>query len=154
MPASLILIWPPVNPNRIALTTNLFLDEYIPRSLYEKYKAFPAILTGLLDKRLILADQALRDHFGPVTINNWWMEGPRQYSGLRTTESPDFSPTSQHTFGRASDKLFSLATAEEVREWIRKNWQSLSIFCIEENVNWVHSDCRYTQNQQLLIVTP
>lgn len=140
--------------NRIPLTQNLFLDEYIPMDLYMKYQKSPGILMGLLDKRLIQADQRLRDYFGQVTVNNWYLDGPRQFSGLRTMQSPDFSPTSQHTFGRASDKLFAHATAEEVRKYIKKNFLSLGITSIEEGVTWVHSDVRYTDSQALMIFTP
>ena len=140
--------------NRIQLTTNFYLDEYIPRQLYQKYQDKPHLLIGLLDKRLIFADQKLRDHFGPVTINNWMSGGPRQWSGIRTPESPEFSAMSQHTFGRASDKLFANATASEVRAYIRLHWRELEITCIEDNVSWVHSDVRYWQGNDLLIVQP
>lgn len=139
--------------NRIQLTKNLFLDEYIPRDLYLKYAKNPAILMSLLDERLVRADQLLRDHFGSVTINNWWIDGDRQYSGLRTQGSPDFSPTSQHAFGRASDKLFRVP-APEVRRYIMDNWQALGITRIEDGVSWVHSDVGYTALGKLVIFTP
>ncbi|HAH24945.1 MAG TPA: hypothetical protein DCL77_14525 [Prolixibacteraceae bacterium] len=137
---------------RISLTPNLFLDEYIPKAMYLKYEKTPWILIGMLDRRLIKADQLLRDKFGSVTINNWWNDGERQWSGIRTEESPDYSLTSQHTFARASDKLFSLATEEEVREYIKVHWRELGITCIEKGVSWVHSDVRWWQGDSLLIV--
>lgn len=139
--------------NRIAITTNLFLDEYIPKELYLKFEKNPHILLGLLDRKLIQADQKLRDEFGPVTINNWWNGGDRNWSGLRTSDSPNFSETSQHTFGRASDKLFNVP-AEEVRKYIEKNYLDLGITCIELKVNWVHSDVRFHTFGGLLRVTP
>jgi len=139
---------------RISLTNNLFLDEYIPEALYRKYERRPHILLGLLDVRLIRADQQLRDKFGPVTINNWRDGGPRNWSGIRTPDSSYFSPTSQHDFGRASDKIFSDAPAEEVRQYIRVHWQDLGITCIEDHVSWVHSDVRWHQGDHLLIVQP
>lgn len=128
------------------------MDEYIPRDLYLKYQSKPHILFGLLDNRLITADQKLRDQFGSVTINNWWSGGDRNWSGLRTPDSSFYSPTSQHSFGRASDKLFSV-TAEEVRQYIQDHWQKLGITCIESDVSWVHSDVRYWTGNELLIVT-
>jgi hypothetical protein len=139
--------------SRIALTANLYLDEYIPKELYLKYEKNPTILIGLLDRRLIYADQKLREHFGPVTINNWYIDGDRNWSGLRTSASSDYSPTSQHSFGRASDKLFK-APAEDVRKYIQENWQSLGITCIESGVSWVHSDVRFYNQGSLLIVHP
>jgi hypothetical protein len=138
---------------RIKLTTNLFLDEYIPKELYMSFAAKPHILIGLLDQRLIVADQKLSDRFGPVTINNWWIGGTRNWSGIRTPQSPLFSFTSQHAHGRASDKLF-LVPAEEVRKYIREYWLELGISCIEDKVSWVHSDVRNLTGHELLIVQP
>jgi len=134
---------------RIKLTDNLFLDEYIPKDLYLKYSSVPHILIGLLDARLIEADQKLRDVFGSVTINSWWNGGDRNWSGLRTPDSSFYSPTSQHSFGRASDKLFAVP-AEEVRQYIQEHWQELGITCIEDRVSWVHSDVRYWTGGELL----
>ena len=138
---------------RIQLTTNLWLDEYIPKELYLKLEHKPHILIGLLDKRLIYADQRLRNHFGPVTINNWWYGGERNWSGIRTPDSPYYSPTSQHN-GRASDKVFGYFPAEEVRDYIKMHYLSLGITCIEANVSWIHSDVRWTRSNKLLIVYP
>lgn len=139
---------------RINLTPNLFLDEYIPKDLYLKFIDRPHILIGLLDHRLVEADQKLRTVFGSVTINNWYTGGDRNWSGIRTLETTLFSFTSQHAHGRASDKLFSNAKAEEVRQYIRLHWRELGITCIEDNVSWVHSDVRYLTGNELLIVQP
>ncbi len=140
---------------RIKLSKNFYLDEYVPKDLYDKFSNKTHILTGLIDKRLIESDQALRDHFGPVNINTWYAGGDRMWSGLRTSDSSYFSQTSQHTYGRASDKIFKNATAQEVREYIKKYWQKLGVKCIEENVSWVHSDIRFIKKQkELLIVYP
>lgn len=101
-----------------------------------------------------MADQKLRDHFGSVTINNWWNGGNRNWSGIRTVDSSYFSQTAQHAFGRASDKLFTNATAEEVRKYIKQYWRKLGITCIEDKVGWVHSDVRWWNGNNLLIVQP
>ena len=156
--------------DRIALTKNLFLDEYIPRELYLQHYNKPNRLIGLIDDRLPLADQALRDKFGSVTINNWWGLSDEQFnieinkpskerwlrneSGLRLPGTETGAKLSQHFFGRASDKLFKNATAEEVREYIKKWYHILGITCIEDKVSWVHSDLRYVRGTDLLIVKP
>ena len=137
---------------RNQLTTNFYLDEYIPKDMYIKYEKNQMLLIGLVDRQLVRADQLLRNQFGVVTINNWWIDGPRQWSGIRDATSPDYSATSQHTFGRASDKIFEAITAEEVRNYIKLNWRKLGITCIEANVNWVHSDVRCYRDELLLIV--
>ena len=139
---------------RIKISDNFYLDEYTPKELYQELEHKPHILRGLIDRRLVEADQMLRDIFGPTTINNWWHGGDRNWSGLRTPDSPVYSPNSQHTFGRASDKLYKNATASDVRAFIKKKWQTLGIKCIEDEVYWVHSDVRWVENNELLIVKP
>lgn len=139
---------------RIQLTRNLFLDEYIPKELYRQFIGREHILVGKLDVRNVLADQMLRDYFGMVTMNNWWHEGSRNWSGIRTPGSEYYRPDSQHTYGRASDKIFTYASAEEVREYIKTQYLHLGITAIEDKVPWVHSDTRWTQSDNLLIFTP
>lgn len=140
--------------SRIRIAKNFYLDEYIPEDLYRKFENKPHILEGLIDKHLVKADQNLRDICGPVTINNWWNGGERNWSGLRTGDSPQYSETSQHSFGRASDKIFKNASAEEVREIIKIHWREIGITCVEANVGWVHSDVRWWFGNELLIVQP
>ncbi|MEI8356189.1 MAG: hypothetical protein WCG31_08900, partial [Deltaproteobacteria bacterium] len=71
---------------------------------------------------------------------------------LRSPECPEFTLLSQHTFGRASDKIFKNVTAEEVRLYIIKNYIQLGITCIEKDVSWVHSDVRWNLTKDLVIV--
>ena len=153
---------------RIQLTNNLFLDEYIPRELYVKHIGYEHRLVGLIDKRVVLSDQKLRDRFGPVIINSWWglseeefkveIKKPqrtiRNESGLRLHGTSTGASLSQHLYGRASDKIFRNATAQEVREYIKLNYKAHGITCIEENVSWVHSDVRYHTQAGLLLVYP
>ncbi len=140
---------------RVRLNKYFYLDEYIPETLYTTFHTKPHLLVGLLDVRLINADLLLREKFGAITINNWWNNGDRYWSGLRTIDSPYYSLTSQHSYGRASDKIFHNVTAQEVRDYIKGNWEELGIMCIEENVSWVHSDVRlWHQGDALLIVKP
>ena len=139
---------------RVKISKNFYLDEYIPPGLYKRLQHKPHILLGLLDPRLVEADQRLRDHFGPATINNWFVGGDREWSGIRTADSPYYSQTSQHSWGRASDKIFHDAKAYQVRDYIKEAWQLLGITCIEENVSWVHSDVRWTNKNELLLVYP
>ncbi|MCO6501358.1 MAG: hypothetical protein J5I47_13415 [Vicingus serpentipes] len=152
------------NLPKINLTPKLYLHEYIPESLYVKYaKSKPHYLIGLLDKKLITVDQFMRERYGKVTINNWYYGGNRNWSGIRTPDSPYYSQFSQHSYGRASDKIFKEITAEEVRADIKNNYVSLykelGLSCIEDNVDWLHSDVRFHNfsgynNTGLLIVKP
>lgn len=99
---------------------------------------------GLFDDRLLISLDALRDRYGPCIINDWHNGGARKWSGLRTPESPYYSPTSQHTFGRAADCLFLQKSAEEVRQDLIKvrAVEFPYITGLELNVNWVHVDVR------------
>lgn len=99
----------------------------------------------LLDERLLRAIDALRDRYGPMTINNWYWGGEREWSGLRTPDSPYYSRYSQHSFGRAADILFSDVSVEHVRREIRQSPDDPAhqlIGSLELNVSWLHIDVR------------
>lgn len=123
--------------------------ELVPRQVYEDRgeKSFQ-----LIDKNLLRFIDFLRNKFGSATINNWYWGGDREWSGLRTADSPYFSQYSQHTLGRAVDIVFKDYTAEEVRFWLKANVEEwilvtgvLSI-TIEEGVSWLHIDFRNNGN--------
>jgi len=116
------------------------LHEYVPPHIIELRgdKAWE-----LLDSRLLISDDGLRTRYGSITINNWFWGGTRLWSGLRTPESPDYSLTSQHTYGRASDKLFNDVTVDEVRADILAHPEKYPlIMSLELDVNWLHTDTR------------
>lgn len=62
------------------------------------FKAFE-----LLYKELLIALDYVRDNLGKVTVNNWKSGGKFEYRGIRTSDSKDFSATSQHAYGKAVD---------------------------------------------------
>lgn len=150
---------------RVQLSENLWLDEYIPKSLYEKpyikgdrwygrADAFNAVLIRKLNQRLILADQMLREKFGPVTLNDWWIGGRFNERGLRLCGTSTGAELSDHFQGNASDKVFKNATAEEVRDYIKKNWKILGITIIEADTGWVHSSVAWVKDQKSLVIVP
>lgn len=118
------------------------IHELVPPKVFEDRgeKAWE-----LLDDRLLHMIDNLRREFGPATINNYYWGGERDWSGLRTPESPWYSPYSQHTFGRAADLLFKEATADEVRDAIKRH-RNVGIYPditgLEEGISWVHIDVR------------
>jgi len=99
----------------------------------------------LLDERLLITLDGLRKRYGSMTVNNYHWGKDREWSGLRTSDSPYYSPFSQHTFGRAADCLFAKKSAEEVRQDIFAN-PSDPIFkligSVELGVSWLHFDIR------------
>lgn len=138
----------------IQLTKNLWLHEYIPEQMYREYekKGILRYLVSRLDRNLIHSDQAFRNLFGAVTINNWYNGGDRQWSGLRTPDSPYYSVNSMHSYYKASDKIFERGTPEE---WIEQAIQSsipFGITGVEEGVTWLHTDTRYLLGDKTLKV--
>jgi len=118
------------------------IQELVPPSVYQKRgeKAWE-----LIDTRLLITLDRLRKRYGPTTVNNWFTGGDRQWSGLRTPDSPYYSPFSQHTFGRAADCLFNNITAEEVRQDIladpdHEDFEFIN--SMELGVSWLHFDVR------------
>lgn len=116
------------------------IEELVPRSVYRdrSQKAWE-----LLDTNMLKVIDRLRDKFGSMTINSWRWGGDREWSGLRTPDSPYFSLYSQHSFGRAFDIIFNDITVEEVREYILDNPEEFpEIGGVELDTSWLHIDGR------------
>jgi len=116
------------------------IQELVPQHVYNERgdKAWE-----LLDDRALRTLDALRERFGVVTVNNWHIGGNRNWSGLRTPDSPYFSAYSQHTFGRAFDCLFNSFTAEDVRQDILAYKDEFEfINSMELGTSWLHFDVR------------
>jgi len=99
----------------------------------------------LLDDRMLMTLDRLREKYGKMTVNNWKWGGDREWSGLRTPDSPYYSKYSQHTHGRAFDIIFNNITAEEVRQEILANPDDPAfefINSFEEGTSWLHIDAR------------
>jgi hypothetical protein len=128
------------------------IHELVPRSVYEKRgeKAWQ-----LLDERLLITLDRLRKRYGSTTVNNWYWGKDREWSGLRTKESPYYSPFSQHTFGRAADCLFANISADEVRQDILASPNDSAfeyIGSLELGVSWLHFDVRNCE--RIMTYTP
>lgn len=128
------------------------IHELVPRSVYEKRgeKAWQ-----LLYERLLITLDRLRERYGSTTVNNWYWNKDREWSGLRTKESPYYSPYSQHSFGRAADCLFSSISAEEVRQDILASPNDSAfelIGSLELGVSWLHFDVRNCE--RIMTYTP
>ena len=128
------------------MSNEFYLDEFIPKSLYtDEYSDYQ--LKMLIDYRLVNVCQQLRNRFGPLTINDWYIHGDRNWSGLRTPGSPYYSLSSQHSWGRAVDVISNKYHPEEMRDEIRKHYNVyhfLGVTRIERDVNWLHFDLGYS----------
>ena len=99
----------------------------------------------LLDERLLITLDKLRERYGSITVNNYFWGKDREWSGLRTTDSPYYSPFSQHSFGRAADCLFANVATESVRQEIIDHPDDPDfqlIGSVELGVSWLHFDVR------------
>ena len=119
--------------------------ELVPPAIYDKFGERSFMF---LDDRLLKLCDALREEFGSATINNYKWGGDRVASGLRSPDSPHYSPTSQHSFGRAVDILFKEFDSEHVRNSIKKHsnfWcddMGVDSITLEDGVSWLHIDIR------------
>ena len=120
------------------------IHELIPPLTYTRFGNTKGWM--LLDPKLIMLIDAMRERYGSATCNNYKYGGNRNWSGLRTSDSPYYSAYSQHSFGRAADLLFNGMTAEEVRQdIIAKPDDFLEIspsISMETGVSWCHVDVR------------
>lgn len=98
---------------------------------------------------------ALREDYGPTTVNNWHTGGQRKYSGFRPSDCGVGATWSQHRYGRAFDCLFSQSDVETVRQdVIAKARAGHGIYKhiggIELGVSWFHFDTRPAGTLMLL----
>lgn len=125
---------------------HFIIEEFIPKDIFEKYGQ----CWQIMDERLIITADQIRDHFGKkMTINNWKWNGQFSQRGIRSFNSKVGAALSQHKFGRAIDFDIEEMSAEEVRTEIIKNKDKfLHITAMETDINWVHIDVRYLVNQE------
>ena len=108
----------------------------------------------MIDDKLIRSIDLIKEKFseGTMTINNWYWNGNRGWSGVRTIGSPYYSKNSQHSKGKAIDAIFNKYSAEEIRKYILKNPDEFpDIGGIELDVNWLHIDVRDRQNGKIVV---
>lgn len=152
------------------LTTNFDLEEFVPKSVFQKYGASS---TWFLNMHHVNSVQWLRDEltkdFGKnirLIINNWHNGGLFSQRGFRTPDSDHYNPWSQHPRGNATDKHSPDLTITEIYTWLMMNQKKVidntSIRAVEDisitakgGVGWLHLDSRWILNtKELLIVKP
>ena len=117
--------------------------ELVPQELYET--VHEDVLWEMVPDELILSIDAIKSRFwrGSMSINTYKWNGDRNWSGLRTKESPWYSPGSQHTLFKATDSIFSSYDVDDIREYIIANPEEFPhIKGIELGVSWLHIDVR------------
>ena len=118
------------------------IHELVPKHIFEKRgeKAWQ-----LLDERLLITLDRLRERYGSMNMNNYHWGGNDQWRGLRTPDSPYYSQTSQHSYGRAADPIFRHVSVDRVRHDLDQEPDDETfklINSIELDVSWFHFDVR------------
>lgn len=119
---------------------NFTIEELVPPDVLQDIGE--ELCWGLLDERLLVTIDALREVYGPMTINNWHIGGNRRQCGFRNDEGTG-AKYSQHRFGRAADLLPKNKKPAEIRADILKNPKKFGFITAMENVEgWLHIDVR------------
>ena len=130
------------------------IHELVPLRLHNT--VHPDVLWRMIDPRLIETIDTIKETFpeGSMTINNYMWGGNRGWSGLRTKDSDYYSPTSQHTLGKAIDAIFSKYDVEDIRQFILNNPDKFPhVGGIELGVSWLHVDVRDRVNGKIKTFT-
>jgi hypothetical protein len=126
------------------------LYELVPKNMYDNLHE--ELLWGMLDENLIEMADKIKETFpeGTMTINNYFWGGNREWSGIRSKASKWYSPTSQHSLGKAIDCVFSDYLVADVRQYIIDNPTEFPyIKGIELDVSWLHFDTRDSDQVRL-----
>lgn len=104
------------------------------------YERFGDRAIRYMNDSLMKILEFLREKLGPITVNNYHWGGDRQWSGLRTPASPWYSTYSGHSFGIAIDFKCKNHTPNEVRKFIKDNWEEISDYSGAEGIRLEHGD--------------
>lgn len=100
--------------------------EIVHPNTYKKYEKQGKleILWWIFDPKLLWTIDQLREMYGPITINNWYVpldngkytinDSGFKERGLRDLNTTTGSQLSQHKFGRAIDCSFNTISAPEI----------------------------------------
>ena len=135
---SVISIWKEQEFFRIEEIVSPFVFEKRGESAIELFN--PNALLTLIEMRILFD--------APMTANNWLWEGNFAQRGYRGNDYYKGENTfSQHSLGNAFDfdvKGFSVGEArKKLQLWKRLGYLP-HLIGIEQDVNWVHTDCRMT----------
>lgn len=121
------------------------------------YKRFGEDSFQFFNPLILKSADGIREYFdSQMIINNWFWGGNLQWRGIRTIDCNIGAHLSLHRFACAIDFGIKGYSADVIRKEIleNKNHKSFKhITCIEENIPWVHIDCRNIKDR-IRIVYP
>lgn len=124
---------------------NFDLEELIPKDEFNFHGEEGWLL---LDERLVVTNQYLRDKFGPITINNWHKGGDRSLSGYRPINCQTGAKRSYHKRGQAVDQIYHNESAAYVRDYILTHQAEFPYVTFMEDypgMSWVHLGFNLTE---------
>lgn len=140
------------------VSQNFVLQEFVNPDIY---RAWGNRSIWFIDPRIIEVAQFIRTGLNvALTINNWHTGGQFQERGFRNPDTTTGGKLSQHKFGRAIDISATGKTPADILDFINENWDELKKLGLTtvENITatptWLHCDCRWTGQDELLIVNP
>lgn len=127
-------------------------QELVPRSLFQKYGEQSI---RYLDPRMLAVLEVIREWLdAPMTVNNWHSGGNREWSGIRTADSPWWSVGSAHSWGMAIDAVGDWE-AEEVRSAVLSGQLELPYpVRLEMGIDWLHVDVMNISQKPVEIFYP
>jgi hypothetical protein len=140
------------------VSPNFYLHEFVPIHIYNRYGDKSR---WFIRPEVIKLAEFYRQYFkSPVTVNNWFWGGRFQERGYRVPETKTGSRYSQHKLGGAFDCNIRGISPDEVRSEILANsdiFMNAGLTTLEHGdyaPTWVHSDVRWTDMDNILIVRP
>lgn len=135
---------------------HFILEEFLPAQFFAENVAYYGIRLWLIfDERILDAADRLRGMYGPMVANTWVYGGRHQYRGYRDPDCTVGAKLSQHRFGRGLDLVPLKADVDEIRHDIKDKptgWYGVN--CIEEEVSWLHIDCRNHDGGYVKLIYP
>ena len=136
---------------------------YIPKHFKMRESCPPEIISLLgehawivMDNRIVWTADAMRDYWGTAVYINI---NTLNYRGFRPPNSPSWTATSQHAFGRAIDfnvkGMPDKDVQKEICDQVHKQAAFRFITRMEEGtVGWTHVDCANTGKENLVVFKP
>ena len=127
------------------------VSELVPPALFEKYGETRS--WNFVNKRAFENLVRFREYVGhPFVINNYKTGGPREWSGLRTPDSPYYQLTSQHSFANAYDIQCPDLDPKELQDIVQKVYADYEIGGLELASTWTHIDWRFNLDGSLSVI--
>jgi|SRR3990167_9620762 len=124
----------------------------------EIYAARGEAAWELLDPRGLIVLEAVREKFGPCTVNNWHAGGAYKESGLRDAATGTGARYSQHKRGGAYDTKYRDASPREVFDYLLEHADEFPELTVIEDIeatpSWIHLDVRNASWTGIRVVKP